>query len=668
MDPTTNDIKQRLLNAIAGPESAGRYDIRYDGGAGAKINDFSRHPGIFVQGPAGKTSAAGRYQFTKSTWDGVPKSIAPDFTPQSQDNAAWYVANRDYKANTGRDLTTDLQQRGFGPHIVAGLGSTWRGLADNPRKAAQWYNGGNNAVASAPHPKPATLPMMAALNGGMGNPPVVNPLGQLQPRYGETQPKAPPPPPMMAGMSGGNPMAYNGATPTPASISAGQNAIQQTFGAPGGAPQQAPLTQEAPASQTSSPTSSGVWDNLSKVGRGLTGAGAALMAINNPGGAAVLSHLANQQDDTEQNDWQNTVQNGQLIRINKKTGAVEASDIPGFKKDTSDDWTTTIHNGQVIRYNRKTGESSASAVPGYKDDNPTDNYDEATLKGVGQDYLINGNDRALAAFKEPTRIKALQLARDQFKQDSGRDWDSADSAIQRGAYKAYLANSAKYGQMLAPTQAAHDRLQADIQIAKERVADLPAELNANNLPMNKFMQMTAEQLQNAGYAKLAKAREALYNVERGYSSVQANGMRGGDTVASQKRAEALINSAMTPEVLLGEVGKDGKRSGGLLDFMGESSHRILQGVKGGQETLRNEFRRGIQNVSSPIDRLASSEDAEIDKRIGGGQQAAPQQSPQAPQPTPSQSAPTSIKTDDEYEKLPSGAIFVGPDGKKRRKP
>jgi hypothetical protein len=232
------------------------------------------------------------------------------------------------------------------------------------------------------------------------------------------------------------------------------------------------------------------------------------------------------------------------------------------------------------------------------------------------DWLSNGNPQALKDVPIKQRPEAMRLAREQFKKDTGQEFDPADLALRRGDYKTLQAESSKFGQMLAPTQAAHDRLQEDIKIAKERVADLPSELNSSNMPFNKFMQMTAEQLQQNGYAdKLVKAREAIYNVERGYSSVQANGLRSGDTVAAQKRAEGLINSAMTADTLLGQSDKDGKRAGGLLDFMGESSTRILNSVKGGQETLRKEWKTRARNFGSGVQQNEDSIVTDIDKRI-----------------------------------------------------
>lgn len=59
-----------LLNAISGPESGGRYDIRYGGiGSSGKTFDTNgMHPRIAEDAAGGtKSTAAGRYQFTAGT-------------------------------------------------------------------------------------------------------------------------------------------------------------------------------------------------------------------------------------------------------------------------------------------------------------------------------------------------------------------------------------------------------------------------------------------------------------------------------------------------------------------------------------------------------------------------------------------------------------------------
>jgi muramidase (phage lysozyme) len=120
--------QKALLNTIAGPESGGRYNVIYGGGT---FDDFSRHPNQAVRiqtGPnAGRTSsAAGKYQFLGSTYDDQAKKLGlTDFSPVSQDKAAWNLAAETYKAKTGEDLATVLQSGD--PQAIAGVGQALAG-------------------------------------------------------------------------------------------------------------------------------------------------------------------------------------------------------------------------------------------------------------------------------------------------------------------------------------------------------------------------------------------------------------------------------------------------------------------------------------------------------------------------------------------------------------
>ena len=121
-----------LLDTVAGDESPD-YNTIY---GGRKVSDLSRHPGIDVpigRGPnAGKTSsAAGRYQFLKGTWNEQAQKLGlQDFSPENQDLAAWNLANETYGNKTGRDLQSDLSSNN--PALQARIGhvlsGTWTSL------------------------------------------------------------------------------------------------------------------------------------------------------------------------------------------------------------------------------------------------------------------------------------------------------------------------------------------------------------------------------------------------------------------------------------------------------------------------------------------------------------------------------------------------------------
>lgn len=138
-----------LLDTIAGTESGGAYNVL---NGGEKFSSFEDHPRRVGRG--GTATAAGRYQFVKGTWDRAARALGlKDFSPENQDKAAWWLAQTDYKSNTGRDLLSDLKSPDM--NVQAGvrraLSSTWEGLkslgdgkfssdiAAGPKSNPDWY-------------------------------------------------------------------------------------------------------------------------------------------------------------------------------------------------------------------------------------------------------------------------------------------------------------------------------------------------------------------------------------------------------------------------------------------------------------------------------------------------------------------------------------------------
>lgn len=118
-----------FLNAMASTESPG-YNVIY---GGSRFSSYADHPNIPVVIKSGihagrMSTAAGRYQFIKGTWERAAAALGlKDFSPESQDKAAWWLAQEDYKRNTGRDLGADLRAGNYAM-VRKGLGSTWEGL------------------------------------------------------------------------------------------------------------------------------------------------------------------------------------------------------------------------------------------------------------------------------------------------------------------------------------------------------------------------------------------------------------------------------------------------------------------------------------------------------------------------------------------------------------
>jgi muramidase (phage lysozyme) len=123
-----DNTAKAVIGTISDKESHGKYNIMYGGGT---FSDYSDHPRIehlITKGPnKGKySSAAGRYQFTQRTWDTLSKKLGlKDFSPESQDRAAWELAQEDYKRNTHRSLDADAKNNKID---WAALHKTWTSL------------------------------------------------------------------------------------------------------------------------------------------------------------------------------------------------------------------------------------------------------------------------------------------------------------------------------------------------------------------------------------------------------------------------------------------------------------------------------------------------------------------------------------------------------------
>jgi muramidase (phage lysozyme) len=123
------DARQAFLDALAGGESeppAHRregYNVLCGGG---RFSDLSRFPNwAGVDGPAGRSHAAGRYQFEPATWNECAVRLKlKDFRMEYQDAAAWDLAGRIYYRHCARSLGSDLMGLRLGD-IQPALASTW---------------------------------------------------------------------------------------------------------------------------------------------------------------------------------------------------------------------------------------------------------------------------------------------------------------------------------------------------------------------------------------------------------------------------------------------------------------------------------------------------------------------------------------------------------------
>lgn len=134
-------VGQAFLNAVAGPESAGRYNVRFDGSpTGALFEDMSDHPRVPVKIPEGfaaagqVSTAAGRYMITATTWDEfAPKAGVTDFSERSQDLVAWEIAKERYAQRRPEGAPASLEEAlaaGETDAVKTALASTWEGIGE----------------------------------------------------------------------------------------------------------------------------------------------------------------------------------------------------------------------------------------------------------------------------------------------------------------------------------------------------------------------------------------------------------------------------------------------------------------------------------------------------------------------------------------------------------
>lgn len=145
--------QKAFLDAIAARESGGRFNVMY---GGQTFSDYSRHPGVYNTIQSGpnrgqKSSAAGGYQFLESTWNDQAKKLGlTDFSPQSQQLAAWDLAKTNYPGNLDAVLSTG--NANDAALAASKLHSTWTSLPggiEQGQNMAEFAKTYSNAMANA---------------------------------------------------------------------------------------------------------------------------------------------------------------------------------------------------------------------------------------------------------------------------------------------------------------------------------------------------------------------------------------------------------------------------------------------------------------------------------------------------------------------------------------
>ncbi len=153
-----------LLDAISDVE-APDYNVIVGGG---RFDDFSDHPRkVGVVTEYGPSTAAGKLQFTASTWDEINKVLKlPDFGPDSQNIAGLYYAETRYKDLTGgRDIYEDISAGRLETiqQVLGGSGGStvWQGLQGDTEFAERYKGHLKRYQDQVKPPEPKTMQEVA---------------------------------------------------------------------------------------------------------------------------------------------------------------------------------------------------------------------------------------------------------------------------------------------------------------------------------------------------------------------------------------------------------------------------------------------------------------------------------------------------------------------------
>ena len=160
-----NPNARQMLDLIAKAEGVKHgYNTMF---GNERFNSLQAHPNIRKQfnqtdGKTNTTTAAGRYQFLKGTWDGVARQYGlKDFSPQNQDIAALAL----------------MAQNGSLPYVLKGdfqtavkkSGGTWASLPSSPyaqpKRSWSELGLGGGPASHAPRPQGLTVQQLTAKYG-----------------------------------------------------------------------------------------------------------------------------------------------------------------------------------------------------------------------------------------------------------------------------------------------------------------------------------------------------------------------------------------------------------------------------------------------------------------------------------------------------------------------
>lgn len=149
-----DSVQSGFLSALALGETGGSANAATEGYGGVDLSNAATDKYGFPLQPSGSnvSSAAGTYQFLHGTYDSVAGELGlTDFSQSSQNEAAWYEAEKTYAAKTGGSLYDALKAGNY-TSVQNALGSVWPSVFGNGAAqgglAASLASGAGAPVAS----------------------------------------------------------------------------------------------------------------------------------------------------------------------------------------------------------------------------------------------------------------------------------------------------------------------------------------------------------------------------------------------------------------------------------------------------------------------------------------------------------------------------------------
>lgn len=343
---------------------------------------------------------------------------------------------------------------------------------------------------------------------------------------------------------------------------------------------------------------------------GLGGLAVALMSIDNPQGAAAMA--ASQRDRAKQTSWQfrGFTQNGKGMTFVGPDGQVRIEPTPEAYQGPKEQNAPS----QIQMLDMMTPERMAKWKELHPQEGPsklTGDYTPEELPVIEQlAEVYKGDKSALAKFDREDRAKVLKYLKDQGV-TGGQI--KAGQAEQMGN----VAEAREYGKQASRIKTFGAMFEGAAELALEASQQFP---RSDWKMWNQIANTAADQLGNPAYAAFNTANYSLAN---DYARTMA--LTGTPSVTAFKEAREMLSNADSPEAYAKKV-----------------------------EWLQKEVRRANEKISQ--------NKAGFVKEVTGEK---PEQAQEAPK-QPSGPAPR-VSTREEYDRLPSGATYIDPNGVERKK-